>query len=249
MIAFVKNLPCKAVLCRTNPENMLQYPAVYILGEIIMRNGKGLLIASIIMFIIPVLAIIFMRDLLFSGVVATYEEAALNQSEYEDKWISYEVIACLGEYAEETETHNFIETGHSYYYVIWMADGSIMPMSVSKKEDREYLDALTDATYDYVDGKTKMIEMEPRTFVGTVKNQKSEAVGYYNELLNYLEISEADGWVIRYTLLDCTSTRLGTIGLVAAVTMIPVLGIVASIVSMNKNKKKYEHPEDAYLPR
>lgn len=213
-----------------------------------MKRAR-LLIISILCFVLFGACIFFLRGLLFGGVAASYEEAALNKEAYKDQWITYDVVACLGEYAEATETQYFIPTGHEYYYLIWMEDGSIMPLSVSKKADREYLDALTDATYDYIDGKTKMIEMEPRTFVGTVKNQKSEAVGYYNELLNYLEISEADGWVIRYTLLDCTSTRLGTIGLVAAVTMIPVLGIVVSIVSMNKNKKKYEHPEDAYLPR
>ena len=237
MIAFVKNLPCKAVLCRTNPENMLQYPAVYILGEIIMRNGKGLLIVSIIAFIIPVMAIIFMRDLLFSGVVATYEEAALNQTEYADKWISYEVIACLGEYAEETETHNFIETGHSYYYMIWMADGSIMPLSVSKKEDREYLDALTDATYDYIDGKTKMIEMEPRTFVGVVKSQESEAVSYYNGSLQSAGITPTAGYTIRYELLDCTKNRTDYLLLAGGVMLIPILGVVVTIVGYKKEKK------------
>ena len=249
MIAFVNNLPCKAVLCRTNPENMLQYPAVYIWGEIIMRNGKGLLIVSIIAFLIPVMAIIFMRDLLFSGVVATYEEAALNQTEYADKWISYEVIACLGEYAEETETHNFIETGHSYYYMIWMADGSIMPLSVSKKEDREYLDALTDATYDYIDGKTKMIEMEPRTFVGTISSQETEAVKYYNEALSYMDISTADGWTVRYELMDCTDSRGGYIVLISVLMLLPIGGLVIFFRSYSKEKKKKENPEMDYLPR
>ena len=249
MIAFVKNLPCKAVLCRTNPENMLQYPAVSISGGDKMTGGKRLLIISIIGFIIPLLAIVFMRDLLFSGVAATYEEAALNQSEYSDKWISYEVIACLGEYAEETETQYFIETGHTYYYIIWMADGSIMSLSVSKKADKEYLDALTDATYDYVDGKTRMIEMEPRTFIGTVSNQKTEAVKYYNEMLNYMEITEDDGWVVRYTLLNCTDSRAGKIALVSVVTLLPVLGVIFSIISINKENKKPKNPEELYLPR
>ena len=214
-----------------------------------MSSGKRLLIISIIGFIIPVLAIVFMKDLLFSGVAATYEEAALNQSEYSDKWISYEVIACLGEYAEETETQYFIETGHTYYYIIWMADGSLMPLSVSKKADKEYLDAMTDATCDYLEGKTKMIEMEPRTFIGTVSNQKTEAVSYYNDMLSYLKLTEDDGWVVRYTLLDCTGSRAGSIALVSIVTLIPVLGVVISIVSIKKENRKPKNQEELYLPK
>ena len=214
-----------------------------------MTSSKRLLIISLIAFLIPILALVFMRDLLFKGVVATYEEAALNQSEYKDQWISYDVIACLGEYAEETETTNFIPTGHTYYYMCWMADGSIMPLSVSKKADKEYLDAMTEATYDYIEEKTDMIEMEPKTFIGTVSGQSSELLGYYNDGLGYLETTEANGWTIRYTLLDCTKTRGGTIALVLAVSMIPVLGIVVSILSAKKETKKYKNQEEAYLPK
>lgn len=214
-----------------------------------MNSGKRLLIISLIAFLIPILAIVFMRDLIFKGVVATYEEAALNASEYKDQWISYEVIACLGEYAEETESTNYIPTGHTYYYMCWMADGSIMPLSVSKKEDKQYLDAMTEATYDYLEEKTDYIEMEPRTFIGTVKTQKDEARKYYDEGLAYMETTEANGWVIRYTLLDCSSTRGGTIALIAGVTLIPIFGVVASILSMKKQNRKLKNPEEAYLPK
>ena len=216
---------------------------------IIMRSGKGLLIVSLIAFVIPVLAITFQRDLIFKGVVATYEEAALNREEYRDQWISYEVIACLGEYAEETESTNFIPTGHTYYYACWMADGSIMPLCVSKKADKEYLDALTDATYDYIDEKTDMIEMEPRTFIGTVSGQKSEALKYYNEMLVYMGTTESDGWTVRQTLMDCSHTRIGTIGLCLVCLMIPILGVVGAVNAMRKEGKKPKNPEEMYLPR
>ena len=214
-----------------------------------MNSGKRLLIISLIAFVLPVLAVVFQKDLIFNGVVATYEEAALNREEYRDKWISYDVIACLGEYAEETETQYFIPTGHTYYYVCWMADGSIMPMCVSKKADKEYLDALTEATYDYIDEKTQMIEMEPRTFIGTVEGQKTEALKYYNEMLAYMGTTEAEGWTVRQTLLDCSQSRAGVIGLCLAVLMIPVLGVVVSVVTMNKEIKKPKNPEEMYLPR
>lgn len=111
-----------------------------------MKNTK-LLIISLVAFVFFGIIIFFMRNLIFGGIAGTYEEAQPNKSAYTDKWISYEVIACFGEYAEETETEYFIPTGHSYYYLIWMADGSIMPLSVSKKADKEYLDALTLAKY------------------------------------------------------------------------------------------------------
>ena len=203
-----------------------------------MKSSTRLIIVSSIALVIPLLCGFFMRDLLFKGVAATYEEAALNESEFRDKWISYEVIACFGEYAESTETHYFIPTGHEYYYLVWMADGSIMPLSVSKKADKEYLDALTDATYDYWNYETDYIEMEPRTFIGTVGSQNSEILGYYNETLDYMEVTEANGWTIRYTLLDCTSTRAGTIALVLAVMLIPVLGFVTAFTTSRKEKKK-----------
>ena len=191
----------------------------------------------------------FLRHLLFGGVVATYEQAEPDRKAYNDKWISYNVDACLGCYAEETESYAFIPTGHKYFYMIWMEDGSIMPLAVSKKADREYLDALTDATYDYINGDTRMIEMEPREFIGTVGSQDSEIAGYYNEALNYMEISAADGWVIRTVLLDCAKTRASYLLIVDAVMMIPVLGITITVVNLRKEKRKAENPEQDFLPR
>ena len=213
-----------------------------------MKNTR-LLIVSILALVLFGTCIFFLRDLIFGGVVGTYEEAQPNMSEYRDKWITYEVTACLGEYAEETETQYFIPTGHTYYYVIWMADGSLMPLSVSKKADREYLDALTEATYDYIDGKTKMIEMEPKTFIGTIKSQETEAKKYYDEALSYMGTTVSDGWTVRYELLDCTETRVKYILLCSAVMMIPVLGLVVTAVGARKEKRRQQNPEQDYLPR
>ena len=214
-----------------------------------MKSNKRLLIISIIAFVFFGVICFFLRNLIFGGVAGTYEEAVPNRSEYNDKWISYEVIACLGVYAEETESQYFIPTGHSYYYLIWMADGSIMPLSVSKKADREYLDALTEATYDYIDGKTKMIEMEPKTFIGTIKSQETEAKKYYDEALSYMGTTVSDGWTVRYELLDCTETRVKYILLCSAVMMIPVLGLMVTAVGARKEKRRQQNPEQDYLPR
>ena len=214
-----------------------------------MKSNLRLVIVSIVGLVLFGTCAFFLRNLLFGDVVATYEEAALDRSSYSDQWISYEVSACLGCYAEGTETYGFIPTGHEYYYMIWMTDGSIMPISVSKKADRQYLDALSDATYDYLYDNTKMIEMEPRTFIGTVTSQDSEVRGYYVDALDYLEISEEEGWVVRDVLLDCTKTRANYILLVGIVLMIPVGGIVLSVVGANKEKKKKLTEEESYLPR
>ena len=212
-----------------------------------MKRAR-LLIISILCFVLFGACIFFLRNLLFGGVAASYEEAALNKEAYKDQWITYDVVACLGEYAEATETQYFIPTGHEYYYLIWMEDGSIMPLSVSKKADREYLDALTDATYDYIDGKTKMIEMEPRTFVGVVKAQESEAVSYYNGSLQSAGITPTAGYTIRYELLDCTMNRTDYLLLAGGVMLIPILGVVVTIVGYKKEKKKVQG-EEAYLPK
>ena len=209
----------------------------------------GLLVVSIIAFVLFGACAFFLRDLLFGGVKGTYEEVADNYEAYSEQWISYEVVACLGNYAEETESYSFIPTGHEYYYIIMMEDGSVMPMTVSKKTDREYLDALTDATYDYFDGVTKTISVPPREFIGTVKAQKSDAEKYYKEGLDYLKISEKEGWVIRHVLLDCTSSRASTILLVGGVMLIPVFGFVTYFVNAAKEKKKKLNPEEEYLPR
>ncbi len=217
-------------------------------GEVNVKNTR-LLIVSILALVLFGTCIFFLRDLIFGGVVGTYEEAQPNMSEYRDKWITYEVTACLGEYAEETETQYFIPTGHTYYYVIWMADGSLMPLSVSKKADREYLDALTDATYDYIDGKTKRIEMEPRTFTGTIKNQESEARGYYDDLLSYWQATEADGYTVRYELMDCSESKGLYIFFASFAMLIPLGGIAIYIVNVRKEKGKKVSPEQEYLPR
>lgn len=214
-----------------------------------MKSNLRLAIISVLCLTLFGTCTFFLRNLLFGDVVATYEQAEPNRSAYTDKWISYEVVACLGCYAESTETYAFIPTGHEYFYIIWMEDGSVMPLSVSKKADREYLDALTDATYDYIDGKTKMIEMEPKTFIGTVSTQDSEIAGYYRDSLNYLEITETDGWVIRTVLLECSKSRASYLILVGAVMMIPVLGITVTIINIRKEKRKNANPEQEYLPR
>ena len=68
----------------------------------------GLLVVSIIAFVLFGACAFFMRDLLFGGVKGTYEEVVDNYNAYSEQWISYEVVACLGNYAEETESYSFI---------------------------------------------------------------------------------------------------------------------------------------------
>ena len=217
-------------------------------GNLKVKSVKTLIISIFCLILFGACAFYF-RNLMFGGIAATYEQAEPNRSEYNEKWISYEVVACLGEFAEGEESYAFIPVGHEYYYLIWMEDGSIMPLSVSKKADKEYLDALTEATYDYIDGTTRMIEMEPRTFVGTVSSLDSDAAPYYKDALRYMEINEADGWVVRNTQLDCSKTRTSYLLLVGAVMIIPVLGITSSVITAKKEKRKKENPEQDYLPR
>lgn len=214
-----------------------------------MKSTVRLAIISVLCLALFGTCTFFMRNLLFSGIAASYEQAEPDYRSYKDQWISYKVVACLGSYAEMTETYSFIPTGHEYYYLIWMEDGSIMPLAVSKKADREYLDALADATADYIDGKTRMIEMEPCEFTGTVGTQDSEVAGYYNDALRYLGVSTADGWVIRNVLLDCSKTRTYYLILVGAVMMIPVLGITVTVINIRKEKRKKENPEQEFLPK
>lgn len=214
-----------------------------------MKKHTGLLILSILALLFFGGSAFFMRNLLFGGIAATYEEAVDNYSEYSEKWISYDVVACLGPFAEYTETQYFIPTSHKYYYVCWMEDGAMMPMCVSDKKDREYLDALTEATYDYVDGKTEIIEVDPRTFVGTVSATNKDVNMYYNDALKDLKATESDGVDVKYVLLDCAEDRAHYILLVGAVMLIPILGFVVCFVGIRKDKKKQENEPETYLPR
>lgn len=212
-----------------------------------MKSQAKLLVISTIALIFFGVAAFFTRGLIFGGVVGTYEQAVANRSEFNDKWVSYEVVACLGKYAEKTESTNFIPTGHEYYYLIWMKDGSFMPLSVSKKEDREYLDALTDATYDYIDKKTDKIEMDPKVFTGTVKSQEAKAKKYYMEALNKMNILTKTKNTINYDLMDCSASKTYYRLLVGAVLLIPVLGYTVAIINIAKEKKKSSKEE--YLPK
>lgn len=214
-----------------------------------MHKRTGLIIISTLALLLFGVCVFSLRDLIFGGVAATYETASENQYEYADKWITYEVIACLGEYAEYTETEYFIPTKHAYYYMCWMEDGALMPLSVSSKKDREYLDAMTDATYDYIEGKTDSIEMEPKVFTGVVKTQEREALNYYNGMLEEMNATEKDGFKVKYVLLDCSESRSHYIFLASAVMCIPILGFVVSFVGFRKDKKKQENEADTYLPR
>ena len=213
-----------------------------------MKSQAKLLVLSTIALIFFGVAVFFLRGLIFGDVVGTYEQAAANRTEYNDKWVSYEVVACLGKYAEKTESTNFIPTGHEYYYLIWMKDGSFMPISVSKKEDREYLDKLTDATYDYIDKKTEKIEMDPKAFTGTVKSQESKAKKYYMEALNKMNILGKTKNTIYYDLMDCSASKTYYRLLAGGVLLIPVLGYTVAIVNIAKARKK-PSKEEEYLPK
>ena len=213
-----------------------------------MKSQIKLLILSTIALLFFGVAAFFLRNLIFGDVVGTYEQAAANRTEYNDKWVSYEVVACLGKYAEKTESTNFIPTGHEYYYLVWMKDGSFMPISVSKKEDREYLDKLTDATYDYVDKKTEKIEMDPKVFTGTVKSQEAKAKGYYQEALAKMNILGKTKHTIYYDLMDCSSSKTHYRLLVGGVLLIPVFGYTVAFINIAKQKKK-PSKEEQFLPK
>ena len=214
-----------------------------------MKSQAKLLILSTIALIFFGVAAFFMRNLIFGDVAGTYEQAAANRSAYNDMWVSLDVVACLGKYAEKTESTNFIPTGHDYYYIVWMKDGSFMPISVSKKEDREYLENLTNATYDYIDKKTQDIAVQPRTFIGTVKSQETKAKNYYDQALTRLKIKGNTTKTIYYELMDCSSSKTHYRLLVGGVLLIPVLGYAVAFAGIAKRKKMMASQEDEFLPK
>ena len=213
-----------------------------------MKSQIKLLIISTIALLFFGVAVFFLRNLIFGDVVGTYEQAAANRTEYNDKWVSLEVVACLGKYAEKTESTNFIPTGHEYYYLVWMKDGSFMPISVSKKEDREYLDNLTNATYAYIDKETNDIEMDPKVFIGTVKSQEAKAKTYYDEALVKMKIKGNTTHTIYYDIMDCSSSKTHYRLLAGGVLLIPILGYTVAFVNIAKQKKK-PSTEEQFLPK
>ena len=213
-----------------------------------MKSQIKLLIISTIALLFFGVAVFFLRNLIFGDVVGTYEQAAANRTEYNDKWVSLEVVACLGKYAEKTESTNFIPTGHEYYYLVWMKDGSFMPISVSKKEDREYLDNLTNATYAYIDKETNDIEMDPKVFIGTVKSQEAKAKTYYDEALVKMNIKGNTTHTIYYDIMDCSSSKTHYRLLAGGVLLIPILGYTVAFVNIAKQKKK-PSKEEQFLPK
>lgn len=213
------------------------------------KEHVGLLILSVITLFMFGALMFFLKDLIFGGVKATYEEAMYNHTAYIEQWISLDVYGCFGEYCEETETDYFFPTKHTYYYVIWLDDGKVMPLCVSKKEEKEYLDALTDATYAYLYGETPSIQMAPHTFTGTVTAQQSKAGSFYKDFLDEIDVTEENEWEISNVLLVCTSNRASTILMVCAIMLIPILGIVVVAVAAVRNNRKKLKPEEMYLPK
>lgn len=213
-----------------------------------MKNGKKLLVLSLVLLIMIGTCTFFLRNLLFGDVAGTYEQAVADRDQYKEVWVSYEVVACLGNYAEGSEYYGFIPTGHEYHYLVWMEDGSFMPLSVSKKADREYLDSLTNATYDYLEKKTSKIEVEPRTFTGTVKNLETKIKGFYSNALSKMNIKVTEDHKVYYDLMDCTSSRTSYCLLVGGVMLIPILGFVFAFSSIVKEKRRPKG-EEIYLPK
>lgn len=214
-----------------------------------MKSQAKLLILSTVALIFFGVAAFFLRNLIFGDVAGTYEQAAANRPAYNDMWVSLDVVACLGKYAEKTESTNFIPTGHEYYYIVWMKDGSFMPISVSKKKDREYLENLTNATYDYIDKKTQDIAVQPRTFIGTVKSQETKARNYYDQALTRLNIKGNTTKTIYYELMDCSSSKTHYRLLAGGVLLIPIFGYAVAFAGIAKRKKMMASKEEEFLPK
>ena len=214
-----------------------------------MKSQAKLLILSTVALIFFGVAAFFLRNLIFGDVAGTYEQAAANRPAYNDMWVSLDVVACLGKYAEKTESTNFIPTGHEYYYIVWMKDGSFMPISVSKKEDREYLENLTNATYDYIDKKTQDIAVQPRTFIGTVKSQETKARNYYDQALTRLNIKGNTTKTIYYELMDCSSSKTHYRLLAGGVLLIPIFGYAVAFAGIAKRKKMMASKEEEFRPK
>lgn len=183
-----------------------------------------------------------------SGYIFKGETVDLYDSIMEDtypekgSYVSYEVYAVLGNYAETKHTINgIIPAGKEQHYAIILDDGSITTITVKSKKMIDQLDAMVDATWDYFNNDdAEYIDNDPIVFTGEIISLDHEISGFLDQSLREVGAEGYFDW--NYYSIDATKTRGSVAGSTFGVALLGAVFAVAGFFFLRAKKKT-----DAYV--
>ncbi|MCR4679754.1 MAG: hypothetical protein K5679_13530 [Lachnospiraceae bacterium] len=142
--------------------------------------------------------------------------------------------AAFGGFADMKENGKVTKT----YYVVWLDDDTIAAVAVYPS-DQDKLDAIVDATWEYIYGNSATFAQVPYAGVVKAESMGSEVKKYYHDLLDEMNITDND-FTIREVLLDYTNGSGLKHNIIASGIMVLVglLVLVAGFIIRNISASK-----------
>ncbi len=176
-------------------------------------GGWILLILGIVFFLFASVFTISESEMIFGKKVSNInkflEQGTL--AENLDSYIEIDVDAVLDNFAERTHKTYGITTGKDQYYLIWLDDDSMIALTANGKKAIAELERVYDETWDYLDEKAAYLTENPVHLKGKLVSMGDDVKKFYQESLDYLEVSSADR-DIYYYVIDCNDSQLLLIG-------------------------------------
>lgn len=197
------------------------------------------LIAVIIVFVaFGSIYLAYKAEYIFGGEPRDIMSAMPKNGSRSTEHVTMNINAVVANYAYTKHRINgIIPFGTDQHYIIWLEDGSVVSVKVKNKKTIRKLDAMIDATWDYIQGKTTTLP-EPIKVQGQLSYIEYEIQNYYKKTLNDIGFTES-GLPIHYIEVDLTETKGRAIFLTAF--MYVMAGLCAwSLVKTIKERKKYK---------
>ncbi|MBR5761138.1 MAG: hypothetical protein IKX87_03855 [Lachnospiraceae bacterium] len=142
--------------------------------------------------------------------------------------------AAFGGFADMKENGKVTKT----YYVVWLDDDTIAAVAVYPS-DQDKLDAIVDATWEYIYGNSNTFAPIPYAGVVKAESMGAEVKKYYHDLLDEMNITDND-FTIREVLLDYTngSGLKHNIIVSGVMVLVGLLVLVIGFIVRNMNAAK-----------
>lgn len=197
------------------------------------------LIAVIVVFVsLAVVYLAYNAEFLFGGEPRDIMSAMPKYGSSSSEHVTLNVNAVIANYAYTKHRINgIIPFGTDQHYIIWLEDGSVVSLKVKNKKTIRKLDAMIDATWDYLEGKTTTLP-EPIKLQGQLSYIEYEINSYYKNTLANIGFSDS-GLPIHYIEVDLTQTK-GRVIFLETVLLVLAGFCSVSLVKTIKERKKYK---------
>ncbi len=172
--------------------------------------------------------------------------------------VSVSVDADFGCFATLEHRTNGIKTGEDAYYLVCLYDENdpemsdvYMSLKVKKKADKETLDSICDATFEYLNGTSQKLA-NPVIFEGVLKEMESQEKSYFKSWMSDMGADESDmEQYCRYFTIDTTVTKGTAIFDICIMLLLIAIGvgvIISTIKAKNKKNQLVQAMADGANP-